>query len=127
MHSHTLSKTTSRFLLLTSNQCTQRFDLRAPGLATVLKSEQRLASISEIKAHVLWRFLHLRNFVDAGLQLTPWGSVLRTTLTALGPDSNQEDAAFLAIELLRLNVLTADTLFPEYSGAPSRGSSMSRR
>ena len=60
--------------------------------------------------------------MDASHKLTPWGSVLKATLEALGPNSDQEDAAFLAIELLRLNVLNADTLFPDYSGAPSRGS-----
>ena len=83
-------------------------------------------SIPEIDAYVLWHFLYLREYVDINLKLTPWGSVLRTTLTALGPDSEQEDAAFLAIELLRLNVLNADTLFPDYSGAPLRGSGINR-
>ena len=88
----------------------------------MLTTAQPLASIPEISANVLWRFLHLRDYVDASHRLTPWGYILKTTLEALDSNRDQEDAALLAIELLRLNVLNADTLFPDYSGAPSRGS-----
>lgn len=39
-----------------------------------------------------------------------------------GPNKDQEEAAFLAVELLRLGLLSADTMFVGYSGAPERGS-----
>lgn len=60
--------------------------------------------------------------MDSRHQLTPWGKVLETTLLASGSNKDQEEAAFLAVELLRLGLLTADTMFPGYSGAPMRGS-----
>ena len=54
-----------------------------------------------------------------------WGSVLDATLTALGPSKDYEEAAFLAVELLRLNLLNPHTMFPDYSGAPMRGTGTS--
>lgn len=76
----------------------------------------------EITANVVWRFLQLRGYVDSQHQLTTWGNVLETTLSASGSNRDQEEAAFLAVELLRLGLLTADTMFQGYSGAPMRGS-----
>lgn len=60
--------------------------------------------------------------MDSHHQLTSWGKVLETTLSASGSNKDLEEAAFLAVELLRLGLLTADTMFPGYSGAPMRGS-----
>lgn len=70
----------------------------------------------------MWRFLQLRGFVDEEHRLTTWGKVLEATLSASGPKKAQEEAAFLAVELLRLGLLNADTMFRDYSGAPMRGS-----
>lgn len=55
-------------------------------------------------------------------QLTTWGKILETTLQVSGSTKDEEEGAFLAVELLRLGLLTADTMFPGYSGAPKRGS-----
>lgn len=60
--------------------------------------------------------------MDSQHQLTKWGKVLEATLSASGPNKDLEEAAFLAIELVRLGLLTADTMFQGYSGAPMRGS-----
>lgn len=79
----------------------------------------------EITANAVWRFLQLRNFVDENHQLTAWGKALEATLLVSGSNKDQEEAAFLAVELLRLNLLTADTMFVGYSGAPERGSGKS--
>lgn len=70
----------------------------------------------------MWRFLQLRGFVDDEHRLTPWGKVLEATLVVSGANKAQEQAAFLAVELLRLGLLNADTMFRDYSGAPMRGS-----
>lgn len=69
----------------------------------------------------MWRFLQLRGFVSEKHQLTPWGKVLEATLAVSGSNKAQEQAAFLAVELLRLGLLNADTMFRDYSGAPMRG------
>lgn len=83
---------------------------------------QLLKTRHEITANAVWRFLQLRGYVDNQHQLTTWGRVLETTLSASGPNKDLEEAAFLAIELLRLGLLTADTMFQGYSGAPVQGS-----
>ena len=58
-------------------------------------------------------------------QLTSWGEVLQSALLKVGSSKDQEEAAFLAVELLRLDLLNADTMFAGYSGAPVRGSGRS--
>ena len=88
----------------------------------VVNAFQLLKTRHEITANAVWRFLQLRDYVDDQHQLTTWGKVLETTLSASGPNKDLEEAAFLAIELLRLGLLTADTMFQGYSGAPVQGS-----
>ncbi|KAL9599757.1 MAG: hypothetical protein Q9219_003640 [cf. Caloplaca sp. 3 TL-2023] len=76
----------------------------------------------EICANTVWRFLQLRDYVDRHHQLTVWGKVLNSILSVLGHNPESEKAALLAVELLRFDLLKADTMFPSYSGAPFRGS-----
>ena len=83
---------------------------------------QLLGNRHEITANAVWRFLQLRGFINNEHQLTTWGKILQKTLTISGSNKDQEEAAFLAIELLRLGLLTADTMFIGCSGAPERGS-----
>lgn len=83
---------------------------------------QLLKTRHEITANAVWRFLQLRGYLNNQHQLTAWGKVLEVTLSASGPNKDLEEAAFLAIELLRLGLLTADTMFQGYSGAPVQGS-----
>lgn len=61
----------------------------------------------------IWRFLHLRGYVNDSHQLTKWGNALATTLLALKeatenrPDAPAlDEAALLAFELVRLELLT---------------------
>ena len=70
----------------------------------------------------MWRFLQLRDYVNRKHQLTAWGKVLEAALFAFGTRKEQEEAAFIGIELLRHNLLNANTMFPDTSGAPLRGS-----
>jgi hypothetical protein len=64
--------------------------------------------------------LALREYVDATHNLTPWGRVLATVIAALKGKTALEEAAILAVELLRLGMLNSDDMFP-YNGAPMRG------
>ena len=65
----------------------------------------------------------MREYVDRKHQLTAWGKVLYTALSKTVLSKHQEEATFLAVELLRLKLLNADTMFMGYTGAPVRGSS----
>ena len=70
--------------------------------------------------------LQLRGYVDEQHQLTKWGKVLQAALEAAGPSRELQEASMIAVELLRFDLLTADTLFPNYGGAPINGSGMQR-
>ncbi|KAJ4362352.1 hypothetical protein N0V83_010445 [Neocucurbitaria cava] len=82
-----------------------------------------LSSTDEILYNSIWRFLALREYVDSSHKLTQWGKVLATVIAGLKGQAELEEAAVLAVELLRLGLLTADiNMFPAYNGAPMRGS-----
>ena len=84
--------------------------------------ENLLKTRHEISANAVWRFLQLRGYLDRKHQLTNWGRVLEAALPTSGTRREQEEAIFVAIELLRHNLLNANTMFPDSSGAPLRGS-----
>jgi hypothetical protein len=79
----------------------------------------------------IWRFLALREYVDAKHDLTPWGHVLAAAMAGITTKGHSEktireleEATVIAVDLLRLNSLNADiSMFPTYNGAPMRGSS----
>ena len=85
---------------------------------------QPLKHRNEILANTVWRFLHVRGYVNDKHQLTEWGEVLKTALDASGSRRDQEEAIFIAVELLRLGLVTPDTMFLGYAGAPEHGSGM---
>jgi len=82
---------------------------------------------NEILANSVWRFLQLRGYVNEKHQLTDWGELLKTALDASGSRKDQEEAVFIAVELLRLGLVTPDTMFLGYSGAPEKGSDIDKR
>ncbi|KAL2075288.1 hypothetical protein VTL71DRAFT_231 [Oculimacula yallundae] len=88
-----------------------------------------LDSKTELQSNVLWRFLHLRGYINDQHQLTAWGKALATTMKAIGPSvktykdiHHLEEAAFLAFELLRFDNLNSRNRHSELIGAPLRGS-----
>ncbi|KAF2396824.1 hypothetical protein EJ06DRAFT_533556 [Trichodelitschia bisporula] len=87
---------------------------------------QPLSDKDELLLNAVWRFLHLRGYINKDHSLTAWGRVLHTTLAAL-PSPHQEEAAILAIELARLGLLNANPMFLTYSGAPYRGTEETKR
>lgn len=70
---------------------------------------------------MVWRFLQLRGYVDEQHQLTEWGNVLQEALFAAGTSKHEEEAVFLAVEMLRFGLVNPDTMFLGYSGAPEHG------
>jgi len=82
-----------------------------------------LSSKEEILRNSLWRLLQVRNYVDEKHNLTPVGEMLATALATVSDQPELEEPVFLAIELSRLELLTAKPMF-DYDGAPFRGSGM---
>jgi hypothetical protein len=83
-----------------------------------------LSTADEVLYNSIWRFLALREYVDAEHNLTAWGKVLVAAIAGLKGRSDLEDATVIAVELLRLGTLTGEiNMFPTYNGAPMRGSS----
>ncbi|KAL8815851.1 MAG: hypothetical protein Q9223_005053 [Gallowayella weberi] len=105
----------------------QDVDFAAATVTPRSKDQRVLESKDEICANAVWRFLQLRGYVDRQHQLTVWGKVLDGILSSTGSKSEQERAALLAVELLRLGLLSADTMFPAYSGAPARSNEIDKR
>lgn len=63
----------------------------------------------------------MREYVDVNHNLTAWGKVLVSVISALKGNSELEEAAVMAVELLRLGILNDDNMFQDYNGAPMRG------
>jgi hypothetical protein len=77
----------------------------------------------------LWRYLHLRGYVNDSHQLTPWGEALAQSLEALEPTVKKHttvpglfQAVLLAYELLRLGLLNTRNQHSELNGLPINGS-----
>ncbi|KAG5950945.1 hypothetical protein E4U53_004132 [Claviceps sorghi] len=84
-------------------------------------------SMEMVTSIAIWRFLHLRGYVDDAHTLTKWGNALATTLLALrdagenGPDvPGLDEAALLAFELVKHGVLGAKHQ-QGIAGLPRRG------
>lgn len=76
----------------------------------------------------IWRFLHLRGYVNDSHQLTKWGNALATTLLVLKeatetrPDAPAlDEAALLAFELVKFGLLTGQ-YHEGTPGLPRKGS-----
>jgi hypothetical protein len=100
----------------------------------VHKDHHRLLSTKEeILFNSLWRMFTVLGYVNRDHSLSPWGQVLQATLAALPKLDNPaaivelEEAAVVAVELLRLGLLNSTNMFPNYSGAPYRGSEAVKR
>ncbi|KAI9850063.1 MAG: hypothetical protein M1838_006143 [Thelocarpon superellum] len=89
---------------------------------TPLKEQSLLVSTEEVLANSLWRFLQLRGYTDDQHAPTTWGLALHAAFSSLRPSDHLEEATFIAMELLRLDLLNDKDLFGSYIGAPLRGS-----
>ncbi|KAF4924501.1 hypotheticall protein [Colletotrichum viniferum] len=102
--------------------------------ATFPKDKKRIGGIDSsqnIKAVVIWRFLHLRGYVDDSHMLTNWGNAVASAIWAMKdslknielPEGlNIFEAILTAFELIRFDVLNSRHKHEELNGAPSAGS-----
>lgn len=99
--------------------------------STVNTKEEHLISgltnREEILANTLWRFLHLRGYIDDAHNLTPWGQALAATLDRLPPGAKFDEAAFHAIDMLKYDQLNVRNLHEEWVGSSIRGSDEDKR
>lgn len=91
-----------------------------------------LNEYEEVRANIVWRFLHDRGYINDNHTLTSWGRVLKASFDQALADemmntqeakAEMEEILFLAVELIRLDVLGTQQMFqsPPYSGGLSRG------
>ena len=92
-----------------------------------------LKSVAEVSSNALWRLLHLRGYINDQHELTAWGRALAMVLKSIRPIVKQyndkqhaEEAAFLAIELIRFDNLNSRNRHPELVGGPLRGSDVEK-
>ena len=90
------------------------------------KQGHSLKGKDEVMLNSIWRFLHVRGYVDSKHNLTKWGIVLNAVMSAI-PSREHEEAAVVAVELARLGLLGADYMFPTYSGLSYASSEILRR
>lgn len=69
----------------------------------------------------MWRLLQLRGYINEKHRLTQWGQALETAMSSLDPAENLEEPTFIAVELLRLGILSSKDWFANISGGPMRG------
>lgn len=96
---------------------------------TISKAVTGLSSEQEVVSNALWRLLHLRGYVNDQHELTNWGKALATTFKAIGSIVKKYDdihhiqeAAFLAYELIRFDILNSRNRHQELIGGALRGS-----
>ena len=60
--------------------------------------------------------------MDEKHELTGWGKVLAALTSANATFPEDNDVAILSVELLRLDLLNSNNMFPMYTGYPLHGS-----
>ena len=87
-----------------------------------------LDSPGVIKSIAIWRFLHIRGYINNQHELTRWGAGLAAALAALEPLVNKYtevphlfEMAVVAFELLRFDLLNAKNKHQELQGYPLSG------
>ena len=81
-----------------------------------------------IVSFTIWRFLHLRGYINDDHTLTSWGSALAASLSAFEPTVKKNadvpalyEAILVAFELIRFDVLNARNKHEELRGLPLSG------
>jgi hypothetical protein len=90
-------------------------------------------SADAIVSLTVWRFLHLRDYVNDKHTLTKWGNALATATEALKPtvDKNPDvgnlyEAVLVAFELIRFDILDAGNWHEKLEGYPMHGTADDR-
>ncbi|KAG9961067.1 PIN domain-like protein, partial [Aureobasidium melanogenum] len=87
--------------------------------------QKPLGSSEEVQSNALWRFLQLRGYIQQDHQLSTLGQCLQTAFSRHN-QQDLEEPTLLAFEMLRLNLLNSNNMFP-YNGSPQRGSETDKR
>jgi hypothetical protein len=107
--------------------------LKTPAFVSSTLSSQNqplksVVSADVIKSICLWRFLHIRGYVNDQHELTNWGSALAVALSALEPTVKQYpdfphlyESVLVAFELIRFELLNARNKHEELRGLPLNG------
>lgn len=107
--------------------------LKNPKFVAQTRSNQKeklrgVESGALIKSICLWRFLHIRGYIDDQHELTNWGSALAAALTTLEPTVNKYpefphlfESVLVALELIRFELLNARNPHEELRGLPLNG------
>ncbi|KAI9894316.1 MAG: hypothetical protein M1814_003072 [Vezdaea aestivalis] len=85
-----------------------------------------LKTTDEIICNVIWGFLQIRGYIDDKHHLTAYGKAFNIIRTTTQKYSLAEEAVYLAVEMMRFNLLNTKDMFPSYSGKPSEGSEIDR-
>lgn len=108
--------------------------LKKPKFAALTRAnpEDKLKGVESanlIKSICIWRFLHIRGYVDDQHELTSWGSALATALATIEPTAKKYpefphlyESILVAIELIRFELLNARNPHDELRGLPLNGS-----
>lgn len=86
------------------------------------KSDTKPSTDEEFICNTLWRFLHVRGYIDDKHELTVWGKALLAALQRKAPAHDLEEPIFLAFELIRLDLLNTKQSYDQWIGGPLRGS-----
>jgi hypothetical protein len=89
------------------------------------REDKPLSSPEEVRSNAIWRFLQLRGYIQQDHQLSTLGQCLQTAF-ARHNQQDLEEPTLLAFEMLRLNLLNSNNMFP-YNGSPQRGSETDKR
>lgn len=88
-----------------------------------------IESAALIKSLCIWRFLHIRGYVNDQHELTTWGNALGAALAALEPTATKYpesphlfESVLVALELIRFELLNTRNPHDELRGLPLNGS-----
>ena len=96
---------------------------RAKRTISTRDASARLGKKDELVANSLWRFLELRDFLNEQHTHSAYGKALHAALQKVRVNDRVQEPLYLALELLRANVLHGDVYSgTAYSGGPSFGS-----
>ena len=91
-----------------------------------------LNDFEDVRSNIVFRFLQDRGYINEDHTLSGWGRMLKASFDRAAADSRMadqesktemEEIIFLAVELIRLDILGTQQMFPTppYSGGLSRG------
>jgi hypothetical protein len=92
------------------------------------KQIRGIDSVNNIASVAIWRFLHLRGYVNDSHKLTPWGAAMANSILSIQDTIKKQrhaqyvyEAIVVAFELIRFELLTGRNPHDELHGLPLSG------